>query len=56
MTTNAEISKQTAKVTKTKNDFMMSYDAVVSQIKTDVANMKKHLGGNQPSSKEEVKK
>lgn len=56
MTTNAEISKQTAKVTKTKNDFMISYDAVVSQIKTDVANMKKHLGGNQPSSKEEVKK
>lgn len=55
-TTNAEISKQTTKVTKTKNDFMVSYDAVVGQIKTDVANMKKHLGGNEVKPKEEVKK
>ena len=55
-TTNTEISKQTAKVTKTKNDFMVSYDAVVGQIKTDVVNMKKHLGVNKPKPKEEETK
>ncbi|MFK7946568.1 MAG: hypothetical protein AB8G11_03175 [Saprospiraceae bacterium] len=54
--TNAEISKQTTKVTKTKNDFTVSYDAVVGQIKTDINNMKKYLGGNNETPKEEVKK
>lgn len=54
--TNAEISKQTTKVTKTKNDFTVSYDAVVNQIKTDVTNMKKYLGENNVTPKEEVKK
>ena len=41
--TNKQIAEQTTKVNKTKNDFLMSYNMVVNQINTDVANMKKHL-------------
>ena len=41
--TNEQIAEQTTKVNKTKNDFLMSYNKVVNQINTDVANMKKHL-------------
>jgi hypothetical protein len=41
--TNTEIAEQTAKVTKTKNDFTVSYNAVSQQIQGDVANMKKYL-------------
>lgn len=41
--TNEQIAEQTTKVNKTKNDFLRSYNMVVNQIKTDVANMKRHL-------------
>lgn len=41
--TNKQIAEQTTKVNKTKNDFLMSYNMVVNQINTDVANIKKHL-------------
>ncbi len=42
-TTSAEIMDQTVKAEKTKNDFNVSYNAVVGQIKADVENMKKYL-------------
>lgn len=42
-TTNIEIETQTAKVTKTKNDFNASFAAVTGQIQEDVEKVKKYL-------------
>jgi hypothetical protein len=39
----SEISGAVVKVENTKNDFIASYNAIVSQIQKDVANMKKFL-------------
>lgn len=40
---SAEIKEATSKVETTKNDFIASYNALVTQIQVDVENMKKYL-------------
>ena len=37
------IAQATKKVESTKNDFIASYNSLVSQIQQDIDNMKKHL-------------
>ncbi len=39
----AEMEAATSKVTSTKNNFIASYQALVSQIQRDIENMKQHL-------------